>query len=135
MRNPFLAFSCVLLILTVCSTNNVDEKALRDAVTKYITAIQNGNINQIYHLELPESQKENSLENYEAHDLIGLSDSSSHFSFQVRSIEHQNDTARILVELQFKDVENTRSELLTAIQVNKKWFIPTYSSDVNNAPD
>ncbi len=119
------------LLCINCSKLNHTDTSLRNRATEYISALQKGDITKIYEFELPAFKARNSLENYKAHDLFGLTDSVFSFHFRVKGIQYQNDTATILFEAHLAKSDSIVTDTLKALLIRGIWYIPTYSSDIN----
>lgn len=131
MNRIVFSLSIFLCIGLGCAKLNHNNDSLRKSVMEYITAVQNGDINKVYEYELPEFKSQNSLENYKAHDLLGFSDSIPSFDFRIKNIQYQDDTATILLEGHLIKPDSIIVDTLKALFIKRKWYIPTYSSDLN----
>lgn len=137
-KNRVFAFTLIFvsLFVTTCAKQKNKESALRETVTQYITTWQERNIEKIYEkvyeLELPEYKARVSFENYKGHARLeeGL-DSNTHYDFVLRNVELKGDTALVFIESHHLGTGSIQIDSLTAVFIGGRWYIPTYSSDVN----
>lgn len=119
------------LLCAVSCSKGYNEAALRNAVSQCLTAVQKGDVDKLYQFELPEFKQRTSLEEYKAHNLLELADSIAAFSHTIKNIRYQKDTATIIVEVHFLRVDSTVTDSFKAVLVQGAWYIPTFSSDLN----
>lgn len=122
---------CLILPYVVSCSKGHNEAALRDAISQFSMAVQKSDIDKIYQFELPEFKKRTSLEEYKAHNLLELADSMPAFTHTIKNIRYHKDTAIILAEIHFLEADSIVTDSFKAVFVQSAWYIPTYSSDLN----
>ena len=130
MKALTILLSLSFLCIVSCSRRR-NEPALRKAVSQFSKAVQNRDIDKLYQFELPEFKKRVSLEEYKAHNLLELADSISAFNYTIKNIRYQKDTAFILTEVHFLPTDSITTDSFKAIFIQGTWYIPTFSSDLN----
>ena len=129
LKTLMVLLSLILPYVTSCSKVR-NETAIRNAISRYLTAAQKSDIDVLYQFELPEFKKRFPLEEYKTHNLLGLDDSTSAFTHTIKNIRYQKDTAIILAEIHFLGTDSIVTDSFKAIFVKGVWYIPTYSSDL-----
>ncbi len=130
MKTLSVLLNLSLLCVVSCSKGH-NEAALRNAISQCLTAVQKGDVDKLYQFELPEFKQRTSLEEYKAHNLLELTDSMLAFNHTIKNIRYKKDTAVIIVEVHFLRADSTVTDSFKAILVQDIWYIPIFSSDVN----
>jgi len=125
----------LFFLFTVSCSKEQHEAVLRQTISEYIKAVQNGDVKKVYELELPAYQADVTLEHYQAHEGYFLEqavDSAPSNKYVIKEIRFKKDTAIILIELHLLGKDSIQLDSLTAIHIKERWFIPTFSSDINS---